>query len=85
MNNWKKYLLPLFLICLFTTSVYSQKVGTTSMQFLKVMPCARGTALGDAYSVLATGAEAGILESFWNCSCSKFGTLINLYDVDDGY
>ena len=32
------------------------------MQFLKVMPCARATALGEAYSVWATGAEA----IFWN-------------------
>jgi hypothetical protein len=64
MNNWKKLLLPVFAICLFTTASFSQKVGTTSMQFLKVMPCARATALGDAYSVLATGAEA----VFWNPS-----------------
>jgi hypothetical protein len=40
----------------------AQKVGTTSMQFLEVMPCARGTALGDAYTVWAHGAEA----VFWN-------------------
>jgi len=40
----------------------AQKVGTTSMQFLEVMPCARGTAMGDAYTVLAAGAEA----AFWN-------------------
>lgn len=40
----------------------AQKVATTSMQFLKVMPCARATALGDAYSVWAQGAEA----LFWN-------------------
>lgn len=32
------------------------------MQFLKVMPCARATALGEAYTVWATGAEA----MFWN-------------------
>lgn len=32
------------------------------MQFLKVMPSARGTALGEAYTVWATGAEA----IFWN-------------------
>jgi hypothetical protein len=32
------------------------------MQFLKVMPSARATALGEAYSVWATGAEA----IFWN-------------------
>ncbi len=42
----------------------AQKVGSTSMQFLKVMPCARATAMGDAYSVLASGAEA----LFWNPS-----------------
>lgn len=40
----------------------AQKVGTTSLQFLKVMPTARATALGDAYSTLATGADA----VFWN-------------------
>lgn len=34
------------------------------MQFLKVMPSARGAALGDAYSVLASGADA----VFWNPS-----------------
>lgn len=64
MNNWKKYLIALFAICLYSTSIFSQKVGTTSMQFLKVMPCARATALGDAYSVLASGADA----AFWNPS-----------------
>lgn len=32
------------------------------MQFLKVMPCARATALGEAYTVWAKGAEA----IFWN-------------------
>ncbi len=40
----------------------AQKVGTTSFQFLKVMPTARATAMGDAYASLATGAEA----LFWN-------------------
>jgi hypothetical protein len=34
------------------------------MQFLKVMPTARATALGDAYSVWASGADA----VFWNPS-----------------
>jgi hypothetical protein len=43
---------------------FSQKVGSTSMQFFHVMPCARATALGDAYSVWASGAEA----VFWNPS-----------------
>jgi len=44
------------------SSALAQKVGTTSMQFLKVMPTARGTAMGEAYSTIATGAEA----VFWN-------------------
>ncbi|MDR3611532.1 MAG: PorV/PorQ family protein [Ignavibacteriaceae bacterium] len=64
MNNWKKYLILLIVFMLSTNLIYAQKVGTTSMQFLKVMPCARATALGDAYSVLASGAEA----VFWNPS-----------------
>jgi hypothetical protein len=55
-------LLPFFAILLFSSTAFSQKVGSTSMQFLKVMPCARATAMGDAYSVLASGAEA----VFWN-------------------
>lgn len=62
MNNWRTYLILFFMICLFSVTSYSQKVGTTSMQFLKVMPCARAASLGDAYTVLASGAEA----LFWN-------------------
>ena len=46
----------------FSSFSFAQKVGSTSMQFLKVMPCARATALGEAYTVWATGAEA----IFWN-------------------
>jgi hypothetical protein len=55
-------LLPLIAIALLAPSALSQKVGSTSLQFLKVMPVARATAMGDAYSVLASGAEA----LFWN-------------------
>jgi len=40
----------------------AQKVGTTSLQFLKVMPTARATAMGDAFVSLASGADA----TFWN-------------------
>jgi len=40
----------------------AQKVGTTSLQFLKVMPTARATAMGDAYASLSGGADA----VFWN-------------------
>jgi hypothetical protein len=62
MKKITTYLLPFIAILLFSQSAWSQKVGSTSMQFLKVMPCARATAMGDAYSVLASGAEA----VFWN-------------------
>jgi long-subunit fatty acid transport protein len=44
------------------TPALAQKVGSTSMQFLHVMPCARATAMGNAYSTLASGADA----VFWN-------------------
>ncbi len=56
------HILPFLAISVFVSTTFSQKVGSTSMQFLKVMPCARATALGEAYSVLASGAEA----VFWN-------------------
>lgn len=42
--------------------VLAQKVGSTSMQFLKVVPSARGASVGDAYSTWSSGAEA----LFWN-------------------
>lgn len=54
--------MPLLVLGVFPVGAFSQKVGSTSMQFLKVMPCARATAMGEAYSVLASGAEA----VFWN-------------------
>jgi hypothetical protein len=63
-----KYLRIIFwsvtLVSLIGTVSLAQKVGSTSMQFLHNMPCARATALGDAYSVLAEGADA----LFWNPS-----------------
>jgi hypothetical protein len=61
----KRICTVVFLVCtanISTWLVFAQKVGSTSMQFLHVMPCARATALGDAYSVWASGAEA----VFWN-------------------
>lgn len=63
MKTNRRLVLLLAAISLVTASVFSQqKAGTTSMQFLKVMPCARATALGDAYSAVASGAEA----VYWN-------------------
>ena len=63
MGSFKsKYFLIIVVNLLWASAIYAQKVGSTSMQFLKVMPCARATALGEAYTVWATGAEA----VFWN-------------------
>jgi hypothetical protein len=57
-----------------------KKVGVTSFQFLKVMPGARSTALGEAYSSLAKGADA----MFWNPAMltqqDRFSAVIS--DVD---
>ena len=64
MNKMKKICLPLIAIVLSSPPAFSQKVGSTSMEFLEVMPVARATALGDAYSVWASGADA----VFWNPS-----------------
>lgn len=57
-----KILVGIILILSFVSELSAQKVGSTSMQFLKVIPSARGAALGDAYSVFASGADA----VFWN-------------------
>ena len=63
MKTIRRIFLSLAAISMVTAGALAQqKAGTTSMQFLSVMPCARATALGDAYSVAATGAEA----LFWN-------------------
>jgi hypothetical protein len=64
MKTRNQILFSLLVIGIMASSVYAQKPGSTSMQFLKVMPCARATALGDAYSVWASGSEA----LFWNPS-----------------
>lgn len=58
------FLLSILALFLMPTIASAQKVGSTSMQFLHVMPCARATAMGEAYSTLGIGAEA----VFWNPS-----------------
>lgn len=58
----KTYLLPVVLVVLCAHTASAQKVGSTSMQFLKVLPSARAAAVGEAYTVWASGAEA----LFWN-------------------
>jgi len=55
-------MVTMVLLTLFIGQLEAQKVGTSSMQFLKVMPTARATAMGDAFVSLASGADA----VFWN-------------------
>ena len=67
MNFRLNYLFILFLVLVMNLSVFAQgqgidKVGTTSFQFLKVMPDARSTALGEAYTSVVNTSEA----VFWN-------------------
>ena len=64
MRTISRILVLLCALWSYASPALAQKVGSTSMQFLKVMPCARATALGEAYSVWASGAEA----MFWNPS-----------------
>ena len=53
-------ILATILLSLFISA--QKKVGTTSMQFLKVMPTARATAMGDASVAFIDGIDA----VFWN-------------------
>jgi hypothetical protein len=57
-----KILFLILLLLFIVGKTYTQKVGTTSFQFLKVMPTARAAALGDAFSAMAEGSDA----VFWN-------------------
>jgi hypothetical protein len=89
-RRWaKKALLPFALLCWqVALPAMAQKVGSTSMQFLKVIPSARGAGLGEAYSVWACGSEA----VFWNpAGLSKlegtefFTTYVDwLFDAQQG-
>ena len=64
MNNVYRIIMALCTIGALAQPVLGQKVASTSMQFLHVMPGARAAAMGDAFTVLASGADA----VFWNPS-----------------
>jgi hypothetical protein len=74
----------LLLGLLLAGSLYGQKVGTTSLQFLKVMPTARATGMGDAYVAVSTGADA----TFWNPAAlttavtHEFSTTMTIWMFD---
>ncbi len=67
MNKSFFVLVPLLLLAGGLEKVTAQKVGTSSLQFLKVMPTARATAMGDAFVTLASGCGRGVLESRRPC------------------
>ncbi|MBU0476269.1 MAG: PorV/PorQ family protein [Bacteroidetes bacterium] len=57
-----------------------EKVGTTSFQFLKVIPTARAVAMGGAYSTIGVGSES----IFWNpaglTTVSNFDAAVSYLD-----
>lgn len=65
--NMRKIIIILIAL-IFNENLFSQKVGTTSLQFLKVSPTARATAMGEAYVSVAKGVDA----VFWNPSGITF-------------
>jgi hypothetical protein len=64
MKRTHSFFIAILFIALIVTASEAQKVGTSSLQFLKVMPVARATAMGDAFVTLASGADA----LYWNPS-----------------
>jgi long-subunit fatty acid transport protein len=79
----KKILVLLILTVIMSMDGFCQddginKVGTTSFQFLKVMPDARSTAMGEAYTAVACDANA----VFWNPSAL---TKVKGLDVSVSY
>jgi len=62
MNHTYRVLITALFLTICIGRLSAQQVGTSSLQFLKIMPTARATAMGDAFVSLASGADA----TFWN-------------------
>jgi hypothetical protein len=62
MKQILRTILAVLALTAYLQELHAQKVGTSSLQFLKVMPTARATAMGDAFVSLARGADA----TYWN-------------------
>lgn len=78
----KKYLITV-MVLLFYSQAFSQstgidKVGTTSFQFLKVMPDARSTGMGEAFISVVNTSDA----VFWNPAAL---TRIKGFDISSSY
>ena len=78
----KKYLLSLIVIMIYSQVIAQStgidKVGTTSFQFLKVMPDARSTGMGEAFITVVNSSDA----VFWNPAAL---TRVNNFDVSSSY
>ncbi len=57
-----------------------EKVGTTSFQFLKVMPSARGCALGEAFSAVANRSDAAFFNPAALTRVRKFDLSVDYLD-----
>jgi len=78
----KKYLVTIMMFIISSTS-FSQstgidKVGTTSFQFLKVMPDARSTGMGEAFITVVNSSDA----VFWNPAAL---TKVSNFDISSSY
>jgi len=75
-----KYVLVFILSQLFASLniLAFEKVGTTSFQFLKVIPTARAAGMGGAYSTISLGSDA----MFWNPAGL---TTVQSFDGSAGY
>ncbi len=79
--NLKKYLITtIFIVCsqIMGQSTGIDKVGTTSFQFLKVMPDARSTGMGEAFISIVNSSDA----VFWNPAAL---TKVNGFDISSSY
>lgn len=66
-------IISVFLVLVWNDAEAFEKVGTTSLQFLKVNTDARGTGMGGAYAAVVTNSDA----VFWNP-----GALVKVNNMD---
>lgn len=78
----KKYLLALIILIVYSQTMAQSsgidKVGTTSFQFLKVMPDARSTGMGEAFITVVNSSDA----VFWNPAALS---RVDNFDVSSSY
>ena len=73
-KRFKRSLITIAGILTFVQLQAFEKVGVTSFQFLKVMPDARSTSMGEAYSSLSSGADG----MYWNPAAIMETNIVSL-------